>query len=133
MTAISAYRGPPESPPVRTTLLANLAQTNGPWRLDNLPAFPCCVPPGGALSFDVTYAPTAVRSNNSQVIIESSGSNVSRVEVQLTGQGRADYLAMTPATGFASQGAPGGPFSPNSLSYALSNAGPSALNWTAWT
>ena len=42
-----------------------------------------------------------------------------------------DFLKVTPATGLDSNGAIGGPFSPASQSYTLSNTGTSALNWTA--
>jgi hypothetical protein len=39
-------------------------------------------------------------------------------------------LAVSPATGFVSSGTLGGPFTPNSITYTLTNSGGSAFNWT---
>ena len=43
----------------------------------------------------------------------------------------APILAVTPATGLNSSGNPGGPFSPSSAIYTLTNTGNAAMNWTA--
>src|SRR5207237_563644 len=40
-------------------------------------------------------------------------------------------LAVTPGTGLSSSGIQGGPFSPSSQDYALSNTGSISLNWSA--
>ncbi|MGA2139353.1 MAG: M36 family metallopeptidase [Verrucomicrobiia bacterium] len=42
-----------------------------------------------------------------------------------------DSMKVTPGTGFNSSGGIGGPFSPASQMYAISNSGTSTLNWTA--
>jgi uncharacterized repeat protein (TIGR01451 family) len=42
-----------------------------------------------------------------------------------------DFLKVTPTTGLNSAGSIGGPFSPASQTYAISNTGTTALNWTA--
>jgi hypothetical protein len=42
-----------------------------------------------------------------------------------------DFLKVTPGTGLSSGGGIGGPFSPASQAYGISNTGTSALNWTA--
>jgi len=42
-----------------------------------------------------------------------------------------DNLGVTPATNFVSTGVVGGPFSPSSQTYALTNTGTNALNWAA--
>jgi hypothetical protein len=42
-----------------------------------------------------------------------------------------DNLGFTPATGLTASGYPGGPFTPSGQTYVLTNAGSSALNWTA--
>ena len=47
--------------------------------------------------------------------------------------GAPDPLQITPGTGFAIGGRPGGPFTGGSQSYSLTNAGTTALNWTLAT
>ena len=44
--------------------------------------------------------------------------------------GPADSLAISPSTGFTAEGAVGGPFSPSSQFFALSNASSSSLTWS---
>ncbi len=51
--------------------------------------------------------------------------------VSLTITSVAGELTVTPSSGFVSGGPPGGPFSPISQTYTLSNVGQAALNWTA--
>src|SRR5579862_1890993 len=51
--------------------------------------------------------------------------------VSLTVTNGAAQLTVTPAPGLTSSGLTGGPFSPISQTYTLSNAGGSTLNWTA--
>ena len=98
--------------------------------LSNVPALPASVPPLGAMTFDVVFAPDAVGSNAAALRIESNDADEPIVAVQLTGQGILDYLSVTPGGNFISQGHPGGPFNPVSASYTLSNGGPTAINWT---
>ncbi len=102
---------------------------NGPFRLGNVPTLPYTLPPNGVLTLDLTYSPATVASNIAKVVIDSNDADDPHVEVQLSGQGIPDYLHVTPATGFASQGPRGGPFSPGSTSYVLSNTSPSTINW----
>ena len=64
-----------------------------------------------------------------QFINETSGiGSTSRTVSLLIKDG---YLSVTPATGLSSSGGPGGPFSPSSFSYALTNAGCGQIHWTA--
>jgi hypothetical protein len=42
-----------------------------------------------------------------------------------------DDLRITPSSGFTSSGPLGGPFSPNSISFTLTNAGSNSFSWTA--
>jgi hypothetical protein len=44
--------------------------------------------------------------------------------------GAADPLGVTPTSGFTATGLPGGPFSPSSQNFTLTNSGTSALNWS---
>ncbi|MHB9036167.1 MAG: lectin like domain-containing protein [Armatimonadota bacterium] len=46
-------------------------------------------------------------------------------------QPKSGSLSVTPSTGFTSTGAEGGPFSPSSLTYTLSNTGDTSISWTA--
>lgn len=127
------YADPPAAPQPEIVGLTFLSTTNGNWRLENLPGFPFSLPAGGALTLNVTFAPTRDGSNDAKVVITSNDADEPAVEVQMTAIAIPDHLRVTPSTGFVSQGAPGGPFSPSSTSYVLSNAGPSSINWTAGT
>jgi subtilisin family serine protease len=51
-------------------------------------------------------------------------------DIELTGD-LLDDLRVTPSEGFISSGSQGGPFSPSSKTYTLTNTGGAALNWTA--
>ena len=53
--------------------------------------------------------------------------------VSLTVNPPPAQLAVGPLSGFASSGLVGGPFSPSSQTYSLTNAGGTTLNWTAST
>jgi subtilisin family serine protease len=45
--------------------------------------------------------------------------------------GSTDDIAVTPSEGFVSSGDQGGPFTPSSKTYTLTNTGPNSLDWTA--
>ncbi|MCX6927297.1 MAG: immunoglobulin domain-containing protein, partial [Verrucomicrobia bacterium] len=92
---------------------------------------PYSLPARGSLTFDVIYTPAAASSNDAKVVIECNDADEPRTEVQLTGQGIPDPLQVTPATDFVSQGVPGGPFSPTSNTYILSNTSPAGISWAA--
>jgi hypothetical protein len=51
-------------------------------------------------------------------------------DVEFTGE-PTDDLRITPLDGFGGLGLPGGPFSPVSKTFTLSNAGPAAVSWSA--
>ena len=134
----SAKETPPNPPPVPARPAQTqdggvqvLSLASGSFRLENVPTLPHTLPPGGTLTFDVVYQPTAPSSNYAKVVIKSNDADEPRVEVQLTGQGILDYLRVLPGTDFAAQGHPGGPFSPSSTTYVLSNAAPMSISWAA--
>jgi hypothetical protein len=52
-------------------------------------------------------------------------------EVGHTIQSSQGRLSLTPGSGLTSSGSPGGPFSPSSITYNLTNSGNSAISWTA--
>ncbi len=51
-------------------------------------------------------------------------------DIEITGRFKDD-LSITPDTGFISSGYEGGPFTPSSKSYTLTNIGPNSFDWTA--
>jgi Zn-dependent metalloprotease/subtilisin family serine protease len=131
-TELSPHQAPPglSANPNTSDDWRALSVVSGPWRLENVPGLPAIVPPGGTVTFDVVYQPVATGSNYSQVVIQSNDANEPEVNVQVTGLAIQDYLRGTPTGDFAAQGHPGGPFSPASTGYVLSNAGPVAISWT---
>ncbi|HXI84024.1 MAG TPA: alkaline phosphatase family protein [Verrucomicrobiae bacterium] len=61
----------------------------------------------------------------------SNGSGNTTRPVSLTVNNVSSQLSVSPASGFSSAGAPGGPFSPASQVYTVSNIGGATMNWTA--
>lgn len=72
----------------------------------------------GSYSDIVTFANTT----------NASGNTARTVSLGVTGSGS---LSVTPSTGLASSGSVGGPFSPSSQSYTLTNTGSASINWSA--
>ena len=101
------------------------------FQLENLPAFPATVLPGDSFTFDVTFAPTAEADYETAVLIESDDYDEPEVLITVTGTGVTDCLSVLPGTAFASSGYHGGPFTPASVTYTLTNACASSLEWTA--
>jgi len=88
--------------------------------------------PGASTSFSVTFSPGAAGSRAAAIHIASNDADENPFDINLTGTGVAPgALAINPAGGLASSGSYGGPFSPSSLQYTLSNPGGTAINWTA--
>ena len=79
----------------------------------------------------MTYAPLVVGTNSGEVVIYSNDEDEPEIHVVLSGRGILDYLQVFPATGLVSRGHPGGPFTPESATYVLTNNSGSAINWTA--
>ena len=72
-------------------------------------------------------------ADDTNVVDESNETNnciasASKVSVSVAPPG---YLSVTPSDGLSSSGSQGGPFSPSSKSYTLTNPGGSSINWTA--
>lgn len=100
------------------------------FRVENLPPLPIELDAGESLSFDVAYAPEQKGTNYGRVTIFSSDATDSRIDVELSGVAVPDYLHISPKSGFASMGHPGGPFEPEEKVYTLSNAFASAIDWS---
>lgn len=69
--------------------------------------------------------------SDSVVFATANGSGEATEPVSLTISNRPAQLSVSPSSGFASSGPPGGPFSPTNQIYTLSNPGGVSMNWTA--
>ena len=72
-----------------------------------------------------SYSDTVTITNTSN----GAGSTTRAVSLSVTSASAS--LSVSPATGLSSAGPPGGPFSPSSQPYALTNSGNATLSWAA--
>lgn len=90
-----------------------------------------------ATSGAFTWTPTAaqVGSPSLTVRVTDNGSpamsDEETITVTVTAVPAAGAMSVAPAGGLTSSGAPGGPFSPPSQQYTLTNTGGASINWTA--
>ncbi|UCD29416.1 MAG: hypothetical protein JSV03_02735, partial [Planctomycetota bacterium] len=91
---------------------------------------PWIVPPLSSLNIGVTFEPDTYKEYTSSVVIECNDEDEPDVEVLLSGTGLRDYLEIAPPGSFEFWGHPGGPFTPSSKDYALTNTGPVAISWS---
>lgn len=86
---------------------------------------------GTSTTFTVTFAPGAAGTRTAAIQIASNDANENPFDINLTGTGVGPgSLAVVGTEGLASSGNYGGPFSPASLAYTLSNPGNTSINWT---
>ena len=78
--------------------------------------------PAQATGTTVNYT---IAATDSASVVTTSASN------SYTVVAAAPVLAVTPATGLTSTGTIGGPFTPSSAAYTISNTGNASMNWTA--
>ncbi|HNY26473.1 MAG TPA: S8 family serine peptidase, partial [Candidatus Sumerlaeota bacterium] len=95
------------------------------------PDLPMTIPPNGSATFDVGFAPTVPGDVASFLIVQTDDLETSLTRVELSGRGVADALEMTPAGGFNSAGRPGGPFTPTSATYVVTNVTGTSASWSA--
>lgn len=100
-------------------------------RLEGVPSLPLVLPPGGSITFDVVYRPIEAGAHTGRVRIVSNDAWMPTSEVVVVGTAINDALEIYPLDGFTSEGPPGGPLAPSSKIYSLTNAGSSALSWSA--
>ena len=101
------------------------------FRMENLPSMPEIVSPSGSFTFDVVCEPNSLAADTARILIESNDYDESEVDVQLSCTGIPDDLYVSPYEGFDIIGAVGGPFTPSSMEYVLTNTTASPLSWQA--
>lgn len=112
----------------------NIAVANGGVRcfeVRNAPSLPFRIPPGGNVTFDVAYRPAKVGADEAFLEISSNDADDPKVTVALSGEGIPDYLSVSPGIGFGGSGHPGGPFTPASQIYVVSNNNAVSISWSA--
>jgi len=88
--------------------------------------------PGSNTTFTVTFSPGAAGTRTATLQIASNDPDENPFDIALTGNGIGPgTLVVSPAGNFNSSGNYGGPFSPASTPYVLSNPGGTTINWTA--
>lgn len=88
--------------------------------------------PGASTTFTVTFTPGATGTRTAAIHLTSNDADENPFDISLTGTGvPLGTLAVTPAGGLTSTGGFGGPFSPSSQVYTLTNSGGTSINWTA--
>ena len=88
--------------------------------------------PGASTTFTVTFSPSAGGARTAAIHLASNDADENPFDIALTGTGvTVGALAVTPAGNLTASGSLGGPFSPDSLQYTLSNPGSTSIDWTA--
>ncbi len=85
---------------------------------------------GGNYAATIPLQPTGTTVNYS-ILATDSAAGIDYVASSYTVVAAAPVLAVTPATGLTSTGTIGGPFSPSSAAYTISNTGNASMSWTA--
>ena len=102
----------------------------GNYHLSDVPALPTTVPPGGSFSFNVTFAPATSGWEYNAVSISCNDPDDPNPYIWMYGNG-IDPMVITPGDDLSSVGIIGGPFSPESKTYTLTNSTTSTLSWSA--
>lgn len=115
----------------RLNLAKSLQQMSPHIRLQGVPPLPITLPPGDSVTFDVIYRPIEAGSHTGRIRIVSNDALMPTSDVAVAGIAMNDALELLPPDGFAPNGPPGGPFTPDSRTYSLANTGTNALTWSA--
>ncbi len=85
---------------------------------------------GQSKNISIIFKPQSMGSKSANISIPSNAQEGTQT-VALTGYGYiSPTLTVSPSTGLASTGAPGGPFSPYNTTYSVSNSGGGTLTWS---
>lgn len=88
--------------------------------------------PDASTTFTVTFSPSEAGTRTAEIQIASNDADENPFDINLTGTGLGPgTLAITPGADLTASGNHGGPFSPSSQQFTLSNPGSTSINWTA--
>ena len=116
----------------RMNIARALLQVGASWVTVN-PSAGTNIPPGSAVNVTVGFDADAMAAGtySGQVVVASNDRNTPMTNVPVTMVILRDNLRIAPTNEFVSSGEEGGPFTPATRVYTLTNAGASILNWTA--
>ncbi len=103
--------------------------------LAEAPVLPLNLAPGASVAFDVIFAPLEaadVGPHQASLVIAGNDADEPVITLVILGTVAADPLQVTPTDPFLAVGPVGGPFTPSSRTYLLTNASASqTMQWTA--
>lgn len=138
--------GGPFSPTSQTFTLSNTGQSSINWTAAASQPWVTLSATSGVLAANSSTQVTVTVNSNAAALAAGSYSDTVTFTNTTNGTGNTSrpvalivnsstptpgVLSVTPSTGLASSGLAGGPFSPSSAVYTLSNTGQSSINWTA--
>jgi hypothetical protein len=138
----SGMVGGPFSPRSISYMLTNSGGTTLNWVASKMESWASLSASGGTLDAGSTTAVTVSLNANADALIPGAYSDTVSFVNTSTGNGNttrsvsltvnsAGQLAVTPEGDVNASGTVGGPFSPSSISYTLTNSGGTTLDWTA--
>ncbi len=86
---------------------------------------------GATTTFTITFAPSAFGMRAADLEVLSNDTVTGTFDMDLVGSGIATGLTVNSTAGLVSSGDFGGPFTPSSITYTLSNIAATPVNWTA--
>jgi len=142
--------GGPFNPTSQTYTLTNTGQSSISWTASGSQNWMTVSPTSGTLAPNVSAAVTVSINSTANTLAAGTYSDTATFTNTTNGSGNAvrsvdltisaptppptptpGALSVTPTTGLTASGNAGGPFSPASQAYTLTNTGQSSINWTA--